>query len=487
MNSNIDPATSKVDEAQRISRERLDLAWKSLRTDMNRWLAYFRNQQAKSESKPVIAHHIEQYVNFSLHAYNLLQAQVHASMAHSTAQAGVASLTGHHDVDELEFTMLVIGILSARWALLRQIALQRMESSPYSSALTELDRMAEQYYHRLRMALPETLREREDRPIAPFAPIVYLGNLAGLTVYNQRAPLVLSIPFGAVDLPEAEGGSNSHHIRQAIPHEVAHAILVQVPEIRSELQEKLPKVLEKRAKTASARQRLLYGMIANWLEEILADLIGCALVGDDYFYSAVFVMTTVRPHSGAADTEHPPSLIRPYIHKKTLEFLQKGRESQKRGVALKQLSDYIEAAEDPRTQYLSQIVGSQMGQPFKSMPAITYITLGEVRNELEEAVDCVLEDESLRLHALRLDKKRGSSRWTVGDLLRACDESITVASQSVHTPWGEIPDEQTLPFALDLAGGLAPDFHLPIADFDNLPKIFCENLGWILGSFCPSK
>ena len=90
------------------------------------------------------------------------------------------------------------------------------------------------YYHRARNALPESVRPR----VKASAPLIHLGNMSIITVFNQNVPLVLSIPYNSVDVDDSgmltEAAKKS---RLAIPHETGHAILIQVPELAQELRQ----------------------------------------------------------------------------------------------------------------------------------------------------------------------------------------------------------------------------------------------------------
>ena len=72
------------------------------------------------------------------------------------------------------------------------------------------------------------------------APLIHLGNMSIITVFNQNVPLVLSIPYNSVDVDDSgmltEAAEKS---RLAIPHETGHAILIQVPELAQELRQLL--------------------------------------------------------------------------------------------------------------------------------------------------------------------------------------------------------------------------------------------------------
>lgn len=126
-------------------------------------------------------------------------------------------------------------------------------------------------------------RHYRDQPLLKVAPLVYLGDAGELTVFNRRVPLMLSIPLSA--LP---GSAQEEFAKMAIPHEVAHAIFAQVPEVIDEIKEKLRHDLLTGAIASgselelSQRDSVLYHMAIDWTEEICADLVGTALAGEQF-------------------------------------------------------------------------------------------------------------------------------------------------------------------------------------------------------------
>jgi hypothetical protein len=491
--SNTDSPTSEKFAPNTIYVERLQIAWNSLQADIDRWI----NTVARTARQKAIRHHIKQYKQFSISAYEAFQHQIEQSNATPANEVELTKTTpsaspywSANDLDAAEFRAIVIGMLSARWSLLRQIALQRSRNSPYLKGLAALDQLAEHYYHRVRAALPQPLQDELDEVGATFAPIIYLGHLASLAIYNQRVPLVIAVPFHAIDEPSSLSNSSSVNrfaynadlnlsnlSRLSIPHEIGHAILVQAPSILAELQDKLPQVLKERSKASCARQRVLHAMIMNWLEEILADLIGCALGGDQVALSAMLIMGTLESRVGYTDANHPPGLIRPFIHLQVLEYLQSVRQSAPRAANIEKIRSEAASTHELRNRYSAQIVGNQLARHFKTVPTLMFLTLEEVYIELELVVDCILRYEGLRLDALRLENKEDARRLTFGELLAACDANQNPTYTNKLTRWGEIPEAENLNFALDVSGGPLPEFHVPMKDYTQPSETICNMLG----------
>jgi hypothetical protein len=492
---------AQADTLDQIYRHRLDVAWKSLCEDIERW--------REAVTDKVISHHIRQYQLYSQTVFAAFEEQIKESAlalaedpAHTGGDAGAQDKSADtanrkivHPIegdtlDDTEFRALVIGLLSSRWALLRQVALQRTPGSPYlgKSNLPELDRLARDYYHRVRDVLPERLKSGDGRHeylttntpttldginktggIAPFAPIVYLGSLAALTVFNRQVPLVLTLPMNAID-QKADPEKLS---RLAIPHEIGHAILVQVPELREELQAKLLTVLEQddADNGSTGRTRVLHRLLVSWLDEILADMLGCALADEAFFFSAIWILASAEEHLGLSDDEHPPALVRFFTHHMTLSFLNERHPEAAREAAIQELYEKTPSGEELRDRFLAKIVGNRLVRQFKSLPAVTFLTLFDVRKTLERAVDLMLRDDRLRLEAL--------DGLTIGDLLEKVDANRAPQFKNKLTRWGKIPKEELKQFALDASSGLPPGFHTPAPDFQI--NILCD----LLNINCP--
>jgi hypothetical protein len=427
--------------------DRLNTAWDSLKNDIERWKKIDFGEENK-----VIAHHIQEFSKFSQAVYEAL-----------------ISRRANGNPESQDFRAIVIGVLTAHWTLLRQVATQRIEGSPYLNALQDLDKLAIRYFHVLRDILPDTLKEKVD----PCAPAVYLGDISMLTIYNQK-PLVLSMPFNAID-----NDSNAKKSEAAISHEIAHAILLQVPEILDELNG----YLSSKRQSLSERRRILDKMISGWLEEILADMIGTALAGNMFLLSAMWITATSEINVGSADVEHPPTVVRPFIHLKVLEHLDAVdmHKNPRRKAQITELQEsYGKDLSVLRNQLITKIVGDRLDRQFKSIPALTFVTLKEVKNDLENLVIALLkskeEENSLPLQALGGE--------TIGDLLVKCARYIDSSTgQTINNEliaWGDIQLQVGNPdgFILPISGNLATVFHTPMT----LSKGFCDWLPFL--PFC---
>lgn len=423
-------------------RDRLDTAWRSLRKDIvERW----RNIDFGEDK--VIAHHIQEFEKFSKSAYERLKSSPPSTL------------------ESEDFRAIVIGVLTAYWNLLRQVATQRLENSPYREDLKELDQLSIRDYHRLRTVLPQQLKGK----VSTCAPIIHLGDISMLTIYNQQ-PLVLSTPINAIDRDDP----NAERSRASISHEIAHAILIQVPEILDELNSHLSSIGE----NLSGLRKVLNNMIVGWLEEILADMIGTTLARDIFVVSAIWITATSETNVGLADDKHPPTVIRPFIHLKVLEHLEQLDlyKSPAREEQIAQLKDsYNKKLENLSEQFMEQTVGNRLERQFKSIPALTFITLKDVKEALEETVILLLkskgEQGSLPLKALDGE--------TIGDLLTECAQHADIQpADNQRVPWGDIPTEDSENFILPLPGNLATIFHTPMT----LSKGICDWLPFL--PFC---
>jgi hypothetical protein len=419
--------------------DRLNTAWASLGKDIERW-------QNIVPEETIIAQHVNEFAKFRRNAYEAL-------LKNNISVAGAAAGSAG-EIDVEDFRAIVIGVLTAHWTLLRQVAAQRVEGSPYRSSLEELDELAVEYYHRLRDALPGDIRQN----VYQGAPIVHLGQIGMLTVFNQNVPLVLSIPYNAID-----GNKNAQKSQYAIPHEAGHAILIQVPEILEELRERLS--FNEQASTQ--RQQILSHMIVGWLEEILADMIGTALAGDNFVVSAIWITATSESHVGQADDIHPPTVIRPFIHLKVLEFLDQYEGSNKRAAQIGAIKDrYTASLQDLRHSYVKQTVGDRLSRQFKSFPGLSFITLEQVKQELLKTIEYLLEEET------RLESLKGES---IGNLLVKCTQPLSGPPNNQHDKWGDIPKEELDQYALPIPVDLSPEFNTPLT----VSKGFCDLLPFL--------
>lgn len=319
---------------------------------------------------------------------------------------------------------------------------QKLRVYDGSGGLYALDNDARAYYFRLRHALDPILAASSqklnsryrDNPLVDFAPIVYLGELAELSVFNRRTPLMVSVPFGA--LP---GTPDSEKARMAIAHEVAHAVFEQVPELINELKRTLKDRFDQTNPTR--QQQVLNTMALNWTDEICADLFGTALGGGEFASSALWIMASSESTLGFADETHPPAIMRPIIHLLALAKIE--QDPQTFYNVRVELQDQIAKA-DPNTRLLSR--------QFKSIPALMFVKLETVSALLTEFVQAILEQPLTIL---------GDS--TFGDLLTGISNApFELPTDLKPEDWGEIPDRLRKDFVLDFPPeALAPAFATP--------------------------
>ncbi len=432
-------------------KDRLDVAWESLGTDVQRWLKAVPD-------KTTIAHHIREFDKFRVNAFNALvplgQARVGTQSSTKIQEIGARTL------DAEDFRALVIGVLTAHWSLLRQVASQRIQGSPYCDELAKLDELAVRYYHRVRNALPEAVRQN----VKASAPLVHLGDMGMITVFNQNVPLVLSVPYNAID-----GDEGAKKSQLAIPHEIGHAVLLQLPEVLEEIRERLTSDERKLTK----RQQVLSSMIAGWIAEIWADMAGTALAGSDFASSAIWITATSENNVGMADGRHPPTVVRPFIHLKILEYLDSQEKSMKRAPQIDEIKTIrAESTQDLRELFIAQTVGPRLSRQFRSIPALTFMTLEEVRDALEAVVTDLLAPTT----------KLDSLGCTIGEFLVNCsnEPQITSLPKDELFNWGEIPEAELEQYALAMPTGAGADFHTPLVGTNG----FCEYLPFL--PFCHS-
>ena len=243
-----------------------------------------------------------------------------------------------------------------------------------------------------------------------------------ITVFNQNVPLVLSVPYNAID-----GDEGAKKSQLAIPHEIGHAVLLQLPEVLEEIRERLTSDERKLTK----RQQVLSSMIAGWIAEIWADMAGTALAGSDFASSAIWITATSENNVGMADGRHPPTVVRPFIHLKILEYLDSQEKSMKRAPQIDEIKTIrAESTQDLRELFIAQTVGPRLSRQFRSIPALTFMTLEEVRDALEAVVTDLLAPTT----------KLDSLGCTIGEFLVNCsnEPQITSSPKDELFNWGEI-------------------------------------------------
>ena len=252
------------------------------------------------------------------------------------------------NLDPSTFNSLIVSILSGKWVLLRQVAQQRAPSSPYLEAAKSLDEYADQCYQRLRAVLKQNCGLNG---ISESSPLVYLGPIARLFLFDEEAPCLISAPFAAANDMDEHGRELS---RQTIPHEVGHAIFDQIAGMVDELKYIINTSLS--GPGSNKKQDVIRSVILNWLEEMIADMAGTAVGGLSFAESARRLTVMPARMAGVTDAEHPIPLLRVFVH----------------GWVLDQTD--TEAA---RTfnRLLNEQITDQVNRPFESLPAVITATM----------------------------------------------------------------------------------------------------------------
>ena len=108
-------------------------------------------------------------------------------------------------------------------------------------------------------------------------------------MFDEQAPCIIYTPFGAANKSDLQ---SEELCRQTIPHEAAHAIFDQISALRDELKFKIGVGLARGG--ISERQKVIHLVMLDWLDEVIADMAGTALVGPDFAKSAILNPDTTR-------------------------------------------------------------------------------------------------------------------------------------------------------------------------------------------------
>ena len=113
---------------------------------------------------------------------------------------------------------------------------QRTADSLHLETLEDLDKFAGDCYQRLLYAMQ---KECQLTNLSTSSPLVYLGPIARLFIFDEEAPCLISAPFGAVNISDSDGQKLG---RQTIPHEVSHAIFEQISGLteRIKIEDRIP-------------------------------------------------------------------------------------------------------------------------------------------------------------------------------------------------------------------------------------------------------
>lgn len=411
---------------------RLDAAWNTLLADIRHW-------QAARAKNPMVRHHIKQFEKFVTRAFDALINDHERNDASNPAEV-------------LDFRALVIGVFTTQWSLLRNVAQQRIAGSPYRDGVIQLDEIVKQNYARLYTVVNPKLKvDKQNRhlpssPLLTFAPLVYLGNAGELTVFNRRVPLMLSVPLAA--LPGTPGAELA---QMAIPHETAHALFSQIPELLEEIGSKLDDALHNgvirsplTGKALTARETLIYRMTFEWIEEICADLFGTALAGEAFARSARWAMLSSEDTAGITDKTHPPTIIRPLVHLLALSTMES--ENKRFEETRKQFQDEIDQASAQGSGELS------LNRRFRSVPALIFVRLA--------TVSTILSDVVTRILPMQLATLNGAALSSVLREIYALKEA-TLPADAPLPAWGEDPTITSESFVLDFPAELFPSYTTP--------------------------
>jgi hypothetical protein len=349
-----------------------------------------------SDNKPgksPIQHHIEQFSRLSTQGRNWLVDEYDRTISPATPE------------DREIFIAFLNGTLSSQWAILRQLALQRLEGSPYKNALESLDDRASACHFCLQDALAEPIKNA----ISNSPPMINLGFTANITMFSDNAPSVIGLPFGAVQemmiapgektaqgpLPE-----NKHIIVQGIAHEVSHSVFNSIPHFFCELKTKLNQRIAamESDKVSTAKQILIWRHMMPWLNEMVADLSGTAFGSFEYATSARLVFASPFDDKDAPDPDHPITILRPWIHFWLLERLVKDAPEGACQPDPNKAKDDLEAV-------LDQSVRRFLNKRHQAITDLVIIRIKDVRDELEKFTNAILDE--------KLDALGGEALYTV--------------------------------------------------------------------------
>jgi hypothetical protein len=322
--------------------------------DIERWFQLLQDQNSSS----AIFHHIKEFKTF---ANLLLNGDVSTPSLESKF---LSKFPEESDDKKFSFDSVVLGVLLSQWSQLRVIAEQRSNGQPYQIKAQDLDYIAATFYYRLRNILPTTILSF----VSEAPPLVYIGRVAEVTLIGHDSPALLSVPYGVMETPL----DDTNLAFQTIPHEVAHAVLNQIPNFFEEMDWVLIKALSKSDRSPLARS--FYTVIREWLNEILADMVGTALGGLSFAQSALMIMSPVDQDALTTDQGHPLSIIRPYIHLNILDKLGLTSSSD-----LATLNNQIQAV------YMGY--GSK---PFEKLPDLSIASIDDLKEELLVTIDTIL-------------------------------------------------------------------------------------------------
>lgn len=320
----------------------------------------------------------------------------------------------------------VIELLAAHWKRFDNVASQYLKSSRYSSSvqnLEEFNKRACGYYYRLCRALPEEITNR----VSLSAPLFYFedpsADLGELTLFRGEFPALLSVP-------------ESNQGEPVVAYEVARAFFEQlpgfVPELKSRIQSQLPDLPER---------------IIDWLGDIAAKLTSIALLFD-LGELKKHLLIPAKPDMAQTEIAHPVVLILPYIGLEALQhFLDHFLGDEKLGD--RKSNDVIAQIKKD----LDEFLGDRLTRQWEFIPALTKVSLQEVKDTMLNVIRSLLSDE-MTLKALG-----GRSLFEV---LIACADDKPENTEAVLLDWGIISDEACQQFAMELPNLLRPACAAPL-------------------------
>jgi hypothetical protein len=272
---------------------------------------------------------------------------------------------------------------------------------------------------------------------------------------------MLSIPFGAL------GSMDSDNIRMAIPHEIAHALFTQVPELIEELTRKLQADLARQT-DMSRHDRVLNETMIDWTEEICADLLATALAGEAYAQSSCWVMAGSDAMIGITDKTHPPAILRPMIPLIALDAM----DGAGAGTEFRQLREYYHGlVKDDKSQPAISAAGNALERQFRSVPALIFVRMTTMYELLNDFVE-------QRLLTIDLDILGGQTLKTfLSDIRNAPPAAL--ADPDNLPAWGDFRNINADQFVLDFPADTVPTFATPgVSEHPNCCSV------WFLRPLC---
>lgn len=391
-----------------------------------------------------IHHHIEQFSRFCATVYDGLKGAF--SKYYSPASSA------EHKVDHEVLLSQALECLGVQWSVLRAAALQRMDSSPYRAGLERLDEEIHWRYQHLVGAL-KAINPQLTEGLSRSYPLAYVSDRASVRLFGN-APPVISVPFSALyedekrdglpaprpyaggvkgeagDTGEDEPTLRNDRAIACIGHELGHVLVNNISGLLADLEGQVARGLVGRIRNTHDRQeKLLVETVLVWLEEIVVDLIGAALMGPDTIRAMINlgrVPDNVQPTS---IRKHPPAIIRPRLQLYLLEQLRSRKGDDARSTAARSSRD--EWYNDQLAQLTKdlEITSSLLDERFSIPAVVTVVQQKEVLAWCREMVDAILAAKPAALRRRR----------SVADILfRITEPPVRTTGKSIGLPkWGE--------------------------------------------------